>query len=113
MRSISCVFIWSFLRGRSSSSSVKKQCVQRISQTDVTRMFSNTGEKVWPMASFAYRLSNSFVVKSISNLDSTDKLFDVACQRNVSGVNLQPESLIESRSFGDDNVDNSEGAAGR
>ncbi len=33
-----------FFRGRSSSSSVKKQCVHRISQTLVTSMFRNTGE---------------------------------------------------------------------
>src|SRR6185436_14644582 len=76
IRSISCVFIWSFLRGRSSSSSVKKQCVQRISQTDVTRMFSNTGENGWPIASFAYRFNNSLVVKSISNSNILDKLFE-------------------------------------
>src|SRR4029079_3032931 len=66
IRSISCVFIWSFLRGRSSRPSVKKQCVQRMSQTEVTRMFSKIGENGWPTASFAYRLSNSFVVKSIT-----------------------------------------------
>src|ERR1043165_8496003 len=66
IRSISCVFIWSFFGGRSSSWSVKKQCVQRMSQTEVTRMFSKIGENGWPIASFAYRLSNSFVVKSIT-----------------------------------------------
>ncbi len=53
MRSISCVFICNFLRGRSSSSSVKKQCVQRMSQTEVTRMFKSTGANGWPMASRA------------------------------------------------------------
>ena len=53
IRSISWVFICNFLRGRSSSSSVKKQCVQRISQTDVTRILSKTGAKGCPIASFA------------------------------------------------------------
>src|SRR2546427_9084660 len=66
MRSISCGFICSFLRGRSSNSSVKKQCVQRMSQTDVTRIFSKTGANGCPVASFAYRFNNSLVVKSIN-----------------------------------------------
>jgi hypothetical protein len=32
---------------------VKKQCVQRMSHTEVTRMFKSTGAKGWPTASFA------------------------------------------------------------
>src|SRR5688572_29278754 len=36
-----------------------------MSQTDVTRIFSNTGENGCPIASFAYRFNSSFVVKSI------------------------------------------------
>ncbi len=62
---ISSVFICNFFRGRSSSSSVKKQCVQRISQTDVTRMFNKIGANGCPIASFAYLFNNSLVVKSI------------------------------------------------
>src|SRR5436190_14746997 len=65
IRSISCVFICNFLRGRSSSSSVKKQCVQRMSQTLVTKMFKNTGEIGLPIKMLAYRLKISFVAKSI------------------------------------------------
>jgi hypothetical protein len=49
---------------------VKKQCVQRMSQTDVTSIFSSTGENGWPTASFAYRFNSSFVVKSILYLKS-------------------------------------------
>jgi hypothetical protein len=39
-----------------------------MSQTEVTSMFSKTGENGWPMANFAYRFKSSFVVKSISIL---------------------------------------------
>ena len=42
--------------------------LENLSQTDVTRMFNSTGAKGWPNASFAYRFSNSFVVKSIMAL---------------------------------------------
>src|SRR6266516_969590 len=50
------VVIWSFLRGLSSNSSVKKQCTQRISQTDVIRMFRRIGANGRPVAILAYRL---------------------------------------------------------
>ena len=51
--SISRVLIWSFLRGASSSCSVKKQCVQRMSHTEVTRMFNKPGENGFPRANLA------------------------------------------------------------
>ncbi len=43
----------------------KKRCVQRISQTLVTKIFNKIGANGCPIANFAYLFNSSFVVKSI------------------------------------------------
>src|SRR5437870_5488592 len=65
MRATCAAVIWSFLRGLSSNSSVKKQWTQRMSKTEVMRVFRRIGANGRPVAIRAYRFRISLWWKSM------------------------------------------------